>query len=232
MEPEIVDLQEMLCKMGAKVNGAGTNIITIQGVKKLKNGYTEVIPDRIEAGTYVILGALVGEKLRIENIIPKHIEKLISKMQEMGIDMEVGSDYIVLSESNNLNPVRIRTLGYPGFPTDLQQPITALLLQCNGECMLEETIYENRFKHIPYLNMMGANIEVNDRKIKINGPCKLEGANVEATDLRAGACLILAALKAEGESIITNVEYVLRGYENIIQKLLNVGAKISIEEIE
>lgn len=231
-EPEIVNVATFLNNMGAKIVGAGTSRITITGVKKLKNGYTEVIPDRIEAGTYVILGALVGEKLRIENIIPKHIEKLISKMQEMGIDMEVGSDYIVLSETNDLNPVRIRTLGYPGFPTDLQQPITALLLQCNGESILEETIYENRFKHIPYLNMMGANIEVNDRKIKINGPCRLKGTNVEATDLRAGACLIIAALKAEGESIITNVEYVLRGYENIIQKLLNVGAKISIEEIE
>ena len=145
--------------------------------------------------------------------------------------MEIGTDYIVVSETKDLKPVRIRTLGYPGFATDLQQPITPLLTQCNGESILEETIYENRFKHVPYLNTMGADIEIIDRKIKINGPSKLIGSKVEATDLRAGACLILAALKADGESVITNVEYVLRGYENIINKLTNVGAKVSIEEI-
>ena len=231
-EPEIVNVATFLNNMGAKIVGAGTSRITITGVDSLKKGFTEVIPDRIEAGTYVILGALKGDKLRIENIIPKHIEKLTSKMQEMGIEMEIGPDYIEVSETENLKPVRIRTLGYPGFATDLQQPITPLLTQCDGESILEETIYENRFKHVPYLNSLGCDIEIVDRKIKIKGPSKMKGTLVEATDLRAGACLILAALKAEGESIITNVEYVLRGYENIVEKLVNVGAKISIEEIK
>ena len=157
---------------------------------------------------------------------------LLSKLKEMGVEMEVGDDYVVVSKTDNLKPVRIKTLGYPGFPTDLQQPITPLLSQCCGESTLEETIYENRFQNIPYLNTMGTNIEIIDRKIKINGPTDLMGTKVEATDLRAGACLVLAALKAEGETVITNVEHVLRGYENIIDKLTQVGAKISIEEIK
>lgn len=231
-EPEIVNVATFLNNMGAKIIGAGTSKITINGVKKLGRGYTDVIPDRIEAGTYVIAGALVGKKLKIENIIPRHIEMLTSKLKEMGVDIEIGDDYIVVSAINELKPVKIKTLGYPGFATDLQQPITTLLTQCSGESILEETIYENRFKNIPYLNTMGANIEINDRKIKILGSTKLRGARVEATDLRAGACLILAALKADGESVITNVEHVLRGYENIIEKLTKVGAKIEIEEIK
>lgn len=231
-EPEIVTVATFLNNMGAKIKGAGTSKIVITGVKKLTKGYTEVIPDRIEAGTYVILGALVGKDLKIANLIPGHIEMLLSKMQEMGVKMEVGDDYVVVSATEGLKPVKIKTLGYPGFPTDLQQPITSLLTQCYGESIVEETIYEDRFKNIPYLNTMGSNIEIKERKIKIVGPTDLRGSKVEATDLRAGACLVLAALKAEGESIITNVEYVLRGYENIVEKLTNVGAKIAIEEIQ
>lgn len=231
-EPEIVNVATFLNNMGAKISGAGTSKITITGVKKLGKGFTEVIPDRIEAGTYVIAGALIGKKLKIDNVIPRHIEMLISKLKEMGTYIEVGDDYITVSATKELKPVKIKTLGYPGFATDLQQPITALLTQCSGESILEETIYENRFKNIPYLNTMGASIEINDRKIKILGPTDLKGSKVEATDLRAGACLVLAALKAEGESIITNVEHVLRGYENIIEKLTKVGAKIEIEEIK
>lgn len=231
-EPEIVNVATFLNNMGAKIRGAGTSKITITGVSRLGKGFTEVIPDRIEAGTYIILGSLVGKKLKIDNIIPNHLEMLISKLEEIGVELEVGEDYVITSNSGELKPIRIKTLGYPGFPTDLQQPITTLLTQCNGESILEETIYENRFKNIPFLNTMGSNIEIKERKIIINGPTALIGSNVEATDLRAGACLVLAALKAEGETIIRNIEYVLRGYENIVEKLTEVGAKISIEEIE
>jgi UDP-N-acetylglucosamine 1-carboxyvinyltransferase len=230
-EPEIVNVATFLNNMGANIKGAGTSKITITGVKKLTKGFTEVIPDRIEAGTYVILGALVGKKLRIENIIPRHIDMLLSKLKEMGVNMIVGDDYVEVSATKDIKPVRIKTLGYPGFPTDLQQPITPLLTQCLGESVLEETIYENRFKNIPYLNTMGSCISISERKIFVSGPSNLHGAKVEATDLRAGACLILAALKAEGVSVITNVEHVLRGYENIIEKLTNVGAIISIEDV-
>ena len=231
-EPEIVNVATFLNNIGAKISGAGTSRITIIGVDHLRGGYTEVIPDRIEAGTYLILGALVGKKLRIENIIPKHIEMLISKMEEMGVDIEVGDDYAVISKATKLKPVKIKTLGYPGFATDLQQPITPLLTKCNGVSQLEETIYENRFQNVPYLNDMGADIEIRDRKLFIKGPTKLKGTKVQATDLRAGACLVLAALAADGETVVTNVEYILRGYENIVEKLTKVGAKITLEEIE
>lgn len=231
-EPEIVNVATFLNNIGAKITGAGTSRITINGVKALTGGYAEVIPDRIEAGTYIILGAMTGKKLRIENIIPKHIEMLISKLEEMGVDIEVGEDYVVVSKTAKLKPVKIKTLGYPGFPTDLQQPITPLLTRCTGISQLEETIYENRFQNVVYLNKMGADIEIKDRKLIIEGPKKLKGAELQATDLRAGACLVIAALASEGTSIITNVEYILRGYENIIEKLRNVGAKISLEEIE
>ncbi|HPF82632.1 MAG TPA: UDP-N-acetylglucosamine 1-carboxyvinyltransferase [Bacilli bacterium] len=232
-EPEIVNVATFLNNMGAKIRGAGTSKITITGVEKLGKGFTEVIPDRIEAGTYIILGALVGKKLKIDNIITKHVEMLISKLEEMGVDMEVNDDYIIINATKDMKPVKIKTLGYPGFPTDLQQPVTALLTQCCGESQLEETIYENRFKNIPYLNTMGASITINNNnKIVVEGNTQLHGSKVEATDLRAGACLVLAALKADGETIITNVEYILRGYENIVEKLTNVGAKIYIEEIK
>ena len=229
-EPEVVNVATFLNGMGAKITGAGTSEIRIQGVNKLKGTYTEVIPDRIEAGTYVILGALVGDKLKVDNIIPEHIEMLTLKMKEMGVDMEIGSDYIITSETDKLKPVKIKTQGYPGFATDLQQPVTTLLTQCNGISVLEETIYENRFQNVPFLNKMGADIEINGKKININGKRKLVGTEVQATDLRAGACLILAALKAEGTTRITNVEHVLRGYENIIEKLKDVGADIKLIE--
>ena len=230
-EPEIANVATFLNNMGAKIRGAGTSKITISGVEKLGKCYTEVIPDRIEAGTYILAGALVGKNLKIDNIIPEHVETLISKLKEMGVKIEVGEDYAIVSKSDNLKPVNIKTLGYPGFATDLQQPITVLLTQCEGKSKLEETIYENRFQNIPYLNDMGSNIEINDRKITINGPTKLYGKTVKATDLRAGACLVLAGLLAEGETVVTDIEHVLRGYENIVEKLTEIGAKVTIEEI-
>lgn len=230
-EPEIVNVATFLNNMGAKITGAGTSEIRITGVEKLHGCFTEVIPDRIETGTYIIAGALLGDNLKIDNIIPEHVESLTLKLVEMGVNMDIGNNYIVINKCENPKPVNLKTLGYPGFPTDLQQPVTTLLTKCNGVSTLEETIYENRFQNVPYLNEMGADIDIIGKKIKIKGPTKLYGAKVTATDLRAGACLILAALAASGETIITDIEHVLRGYENLIEKLTNVGAKISLEEI-
>ena len=225
-EPEIVNVATFLNNMGAKITGAGTSEITIKGVNKLGDGFIEVIPDRIEAGTYVIAGALVGNKLKIENIIPDHIESLTSKLKEMKVPIEIYDDYVIVSKIDKMKKVTIKTLGYPGFPTDLQQPMTTLLIGCNGTSTLEETIYENRFQNVPFLNEMGADIIIDKRKIYINGPKQLHGKEVIATDLRAGACLVLAGLKANGTTIIKDVEHILRGYENIIEKLTNVGADI------
>ena len=230
-EPEIVSVATFLNNMGAKITGAGTSEIIIEGVDYLGSCFTEVIPDRIEAGTYLIAGALMGENLTIKNMIPDHISSLIYKLKEMGCKMEIGKDYITISKSSNLKPIDVKTLGYPGFPTDLQQPLTVILTQASGISTLEETIYENRFQNVPYLNKMGANIEIKDKKIIISGKTDLTGCQVEATDLRAGACMVLAALIAKGETIITEIKHVLRGYENIIEKLEKVGAKISLEEI-
>lgn len=230
-EPEIVNVATFLNNMGAKITGAGTSEIKIKGVESLHGCFTEVIPDRIETGTYLIAGALLGDNLKIDNIIPEHVESLTLKLKEMGVDIKIEKNSAIVNASKNLKPIKLRTLGYPGFPTDLQQPITTLLTQANGESYLEETIYENRFQNVPYLNMLGSDIEIIGKKIKIKGPTKLIGCEVVATDLRAGACLVLAGLKAEGITKITNIEHVLRGYENIIEKLSNVGAKITLEEI-
>ena len=225
-EPEIVNVATFLNNMGAKISGAGTSEIKIEGVSKLGDGFIEVIPDRIEAGTYVIAGALVGNKLKIENIIPDHIESLTSKLKEMNVPIEIYDDYLIVSKANKMKNVTVKTLGYPGFPTDLQQPMTTLLIGCDGKSILEETIYENRFQNVAFLNEMGADIIIDKRKIYINGPKELIGKEVVATDLRAGACLVLAGLKASGTTIIKDVEHILRGYENIIEKLTNVGADI------
>ena len=230
-EPEIVNVVTFLNNMGAKITGAGTSQIKITGVDYLKSAFVEVIPDRIEAGTYIIAGALMGDNLKVNNVIPEHIETLILKLQEMGVSIDIGDDYVIVSQTDELKAVSVKTLGYPGFPTDLQQPLTTLLTFCKGVSKLEETIYENRFKNVSYLNEMGANIKISGSKIKIYGPTTLLGKKVLATDLRAGACLVLAGLAAVGNTVITDVEHVLRGYENIIEKLQNVGAKIELEEI-
>ena len=227
-EPEIVNVATYLNQMGAKITGAGTSEIKIEGVEKLTSCFSEVIPDRIEAGTYVILGALVGKDLKIDNIIPEHIESLTSKLLEIGVPLTIDKSSITVSAPSIYNAVNVKTLGYPGFPTDLQQPLTTLLTKCSGMSCLTETIYENRFQNVKYLNKMGSNIEIDGDKIYINGPSELHGDEVVATDLRAGACLILAALSAKGTTTIDEVEHVLRGYENIVEKLSNVGAKIEL----
>lgn len=230
-EPEIVSVATFLNNMGANITGAGTSQIEIVGVTSLKGCFTEVIPDRIEAGTYLIAGALIGKDLTIENIIPEHLESLTNKLQDIGFQLKIGYDYITISKQDNMRAVKIKTLGYPGFPTDLQQIMTSLLTQCNGLSIVEETIYENRFNNVKYLNKMGAQIDIEGKKIFISGPTPLKASKVEATDLRAGACMVLAALIAEGTTTITSVEHILRGYENIVKKLKSVGAKIKLEDI-
>ncbi len=231
-EPEIVNVANFLNSMGAKITGAGTSKIKIIGVDSLKSGFAEVIPDRIEAGTYVIAGALIGENLTIKNIIPEHIENLILKLKEMNVPIQVNTTDIIVSKSDNLRPTNIRTAGYPGFPTDLQQPITVLLSLAKGVSTLEETIYEKRFQNVRYLNEMGADIkQLSDRIIKINGPTNYMGKTVVATDLRAGASMILAGLVAKKTTYIDKAEHILRGYENIEKKLKDVGADITINNL-
>ena len=230
-EPEIVNVATFLNNMGAKITGAGTSTIKIEGVEKLHGCFHEVIPDRIEAGTYIIIGALCGSRLKIDNIIPEHVDSLLSKLQEIGVDLEIGSDYVIVSKEKITKPTNIKTSVYPGFPTDLQQPFTVLLTQCSGKSQVEETIWENRFMHIAYLNQLGADITIKNQTATIIGPTKLKGTSVVATDLRAGAAMVAAALIAEGKTTITNVEHILRGYENIVSKLKDVGAKIESKEI-
>ncbi len=230
-EPEIVNVATFLNNMGAKITGAGTSRIKIIGVTKLKGCFHEVIPDRIEAGTYIIAGALMGNYLKIDNIIPEHLEALTSKLSEMKVELEIGDDYLIVNRPDKYKPVNIQTQVFPGFPTDLQQPFMVLTTKCSGKSVIEETIYENRFMHVPYLNKMGANIVISGNKAIIKGPTELMGTEVEATDLRAGASLVIAALMASGTTIIYNIEHILRGYENIVEKLNDVGAKIEIKEI-
>ncbi len=228
-EPEIVNVATFLNNMGAKIKGAGTNIITITGVDYLHKSFHEVIPDRIEAGTYVIIGALLGENLTIKNLIPSHIESLTSKLIEAGVDMNIEEDKITILKTNKYKAISIKTLPYPGFPTDLQQPLIPFLTQCHGISTVEETIWENRFQNIYDTNRMGANIIVKDNKIaKVKGVTPLIGKNVTATDLRGGASMLICGLIAEGTTTIDNIKYILRGYDDICGKLTKVGAKIEL----
>ncbi len=230
-EPEIVNVATFLNNMGAKITGAGTSTIKIEGVDYLGKCFHEVIPDRIEAGTYIIIGALCGNPLKIDNIIPEHVDALLSKLEEIGVDMQVGADYVIVTRSEKYKPTNIKTAVYPGFATDLQQPFTVLLTQSTGKSKVTETIWENRFMHIPHLNELGADIVVKNQTATIMGATELKGTTVVATDLRAGAAMVAAGLKAEGKTTITNVEHILRGYEHIVEKLTDVGAKIEIKEI-
>ncbi|MBE6157657.1 MAG: UDP-N-acetylglucosamine 1-carboxyvinyltransferase [Firmicutes bacterium] len=230
-EPEIVNVATFLNNMGAKITGAGTPTIKIEGVDHLGKCFHEVIPDRIEAGSYIIMGALCGNNLKIDNIIPEHIESLLSKLEEVGVKLDVGQDYVIVSKPEKYKPTTITTAVYPGFPTDLQQPFTILLTQAEGKSKVIETIWENRFMHIPYLNNLGADITVKNQTATIMGATPLKGTEVVATDLRAGAAMVAAGLLASGKTKITNVEHILRGYEQIVEKLTEVGAKITIKEI-
>ena len=225
-EPEIIDLSSMLNKMGAKIHGAGTSEITIDGVNRLKGCIHDVIPDRIEAGTYLILAAAAGENVLIKNVIPQHIDALLSKLEDIGIDFEVNIDSIMVNSRKNINHVNVKTQTFPGFATDLQQPLTALLTMANGSSHIIETIYPQRFRHCSELNKMGANITVGKTDCVINGPTKLKGTDVTATDLRCGASLIIAGLIAEGTTTIHDAYHIFRGYDSIVYKLKKLGADI------
>ena len=229
-EPEIVNVATLLNNMGAKITGAGTSEITIKGVKKLGAAVVDVIPDRIEAGTYLIMGALLGEKLKINGIIEDHLDALIVKLKESGVNLEIESNNITVSKPEKLKAVNIKTLVFPGFPTDLGQPMCTLLTQAEGVSVFEETIYENRMGHIKHLQNMGANITVNDRTALIVGSTRLNGNSVKATDLRAGAAMVIAGLIADGTTTISDIDHILRGYESIVEKLQKVGADIKIIE--
>lgn len=229
-EPEIIDLASMLNKMGANVKGAGTSMITIDGVDQLVGTVHEIIPDRIVAGTYLIIAAAMAEKMTIENIIPHHLEALISKLQEMGVRMEIGLDAITVYGGNDLQAIDVQTRPYPGFATDLQQPLTTLLTMVHGQSSIWDTIYGERFKHCIELQRMGANIQVNQSRASINGPTKLFGDTVTATDLRAGASLVIAGLVAQGITTIREVYHIDRGYEKIDENLRALGARIWREE--
>lgn len=231
-EPEIIDVCTLLNNMGAKIRGAGTDVIRIEGVDQLHGCRHTVIPDRIEAGTYLAAAAAVGENVRINNVIVEHIEGLVAKMDEMGVDMEIGEDSILVRKSDNLKMVHIKTLPYPGFATDLQQPLTPLLLKAQGDGTIVDSIYPKRINHIPELRRMGASIKVESDTIFLNGPNELTGVEVTASDLRAGACLVIAGLMAKGTTTITGVDNILRGYDGIVDKLTELGADIQMIEGE
>ena len=231
-EPEIIDLVNLLNSMGAKIKGAGTEEIRIQGVEKLSGTRHAIIPDRIEAGTYIALAAAAGEEVKIENIIPYHLEALILKLREMKVDIEVGTDYVIVRGNKEMIAADFKTSIYPGLATDLQQPLVTLLTQAGGLGMVTDTIYSDRFKNCYELNKMGANIKVQANSAIIQGASKLHGARVKATDLRAGASLVIAALVADGITEISNIYHIDRGYSNIEQKLTALGAKIWREDVE
>lgn len=231
-EPEIIDVATLLNNMGAKVRGAGTDVIRIEGVETLHGCRHFMIPDRIEAGTYLALAAAVGNGIKVKNVIFEHLESFIAKLQEIGVHMKISEDEIEVYPSKELKPANIMTYPYPGFATDLQQPLTALLLMTTGTSEIIDTIYAKRVNHVPELARMGADITVEGNMIIVNGPNKLHGTEVVASDLRAGACLVIAGLLAEETTTIYNVDYILRGYDHIIEKLTALGASIEmIEEV-
>lgn len=229
-EPEIIDVATLLNKMGAKVRGAGTNVITIDGVDNLMGCFHEIIPDRIEAGTFIVIAAACAKKMRINNVIPQHLESLLSKLDEMGVNMHVGIDYVEVEESKDLKGTDVTTKPYPGFATDLQQPLTVLMTQAKGESKVEDTIYPERFKHCYELTKMGANIEVRNGEADIEGPTPLGGTEVVATDLRCGAAMVVAGLIADGVTTISDIYHIDRGYSELDKKLTALGANIWRED--
>lgn len=230
-EPEIIDVATLLTNMGAKIKGVGTDVIRIEGVSSLSGCRHTIIPDRIEAGTYAILAAAQGREVLIDNVIPQHLESLLAKLREMGVTIEESDEQLLVVTNKPLQSVDIKTLVYPGFPTDLQQPFTTLLTRAEGTGIVTDTIYSARLKHIDELRRMSANIKVEGGSAIISGPTRLEGAKVKASDLRAGASLIIAGLMAEGITEITGLEHVDRGYENVLEKLTNLGAKVWREDM-
>ena len=232
-EPEIVDLASFLSKMGAKIKGAGTSTIVIEGVEKLTGTRHTIIPDRIEAASYMIAAAMTKGNVTINNVIGSHIRPVIAKLIEMGANVEEleDEDIIKVSVDSKLKPTNIQTLPYPGFPTDAQAQFMALMTICDGESKIQETVFENRFMHVEQLNKMGAAIATSGNRATIVGVDKLHGADVKATDLRAGAALVIAALVAEGETRISDIYHIDRGYSDLVEKFTKLGANIKRVEI-
>lgn len=231
MEPEIVDLANFLRKMGAKVVGAGTSTIRINGVKELKGCTHQIIPDRIEAGTFMVAAAMTEGDIKIENVIVSHIKPVIAKLEEAGAQVIEEDDSLRVIGNSIKRPINIKTLPYPGFPTDMQAQFMAFTTTLNGKSTVKETVFENRFMHADELVKMGADINTKDREARVVGPSQLKGAKVNATDLRAGAALILAGLMAEGETEIGEIYHIDRGYEDIEEKFRKLGANIERVEI-
>lgn len=230
-EPEIIDVATLLTNMGAKIKGVGTDVIRIEGVPSLHGCRHTIIPDRIEAGTYAIAAAAMGKEVVIDNVIPQHMESLIAKLREMNVHIDSKDDQLYVFRNAPLNSVDIKTLVYPGFPTDLQQPLTTLLTQAGHSGVIIDTIYSARLKHIDELRRMNAEIKVEGGSVIVSGPTRLEGAKVKASDLRAGAALVIAGLLANGVTEITGLEHIDRGYENLTDKLTSLGAAIWREEM-
>ncbi|MER2072318.1 MAG: UDP-N-acetylglucosamine 1-carboxyvinyltransferase [Psychrobacillus sp.] len=234
-EPEIIDVATLLSNMGANIKGAGTNVIRIDGVEELHGTKHTIIPDRIEAGTFMIMAAVAGDGVTIDNVIPFHVEALTAKLREMGVKVEEYEEKIVIPKVEEMLPVDVKTLVYPGFPTDLQQPFSVLMTQATGTSVITDTIYSARFKQIDELRRMNANGRVDGRTAIITGPVNLEAATVRASDLRAGAALVLAGLIADGETEIQDIFHIERGYSSLVDKLQGLGAdirRVEIKEIE
>ena len=226
MEPEIVDLQNFLNKMGAKITGAGTNIIKIEGVNNLTDVSYNIMPDRIEVGTFLAATAITGGEILLKKVEIKHIAPVIDKLEEMGCKIKLNNNEIELKAPKRLRSIDIKTMPYPGFPTDMQAIIGACLTIANGTSIITENIFENRFKYLTELQKMGAKVKIEGKTAIIKGTRKLYGTKVISTDLRGGASLVLASIAAKGTSKVDNIEYILRGYENLDEKLNNLGAKI------
>lgn len=226
MEPEIVDLANYLNKMGADIKGAGTSTIKIKGVEKLGGTEHSIIPDRIEAGTYMVAAAITKGDVVVENVIADHVKPIIAKLREIGVTVEENGDSIRVKGTEHIKAVDIKTLPYPGFPTDMQSQFMALMSVAEGTSIIIETVFENRFMHVDELKRMGADIKIDGRSAIIQGTNKLMGAPVKATDLRAGAALVLTGLIAEGTTEISNIYHIDRGYTHIEEKLSKIGAKI------
>lgn len=226
LEPEVVDLANFINSMGGKIIGAGGNVIIIKGVKKLQGSHYTAISDRIEAGTYMVAAAATGGEVIIKNVIPEHVKAISAKLVESGAEVFEDNDEITVKRQEKVKPLYIKTLPYPGFPTDMQAQFMAYLSCANGSSVITESVFENRFMHVPELSRMGAKIKAEGRTAIIQGVTELSGTRVKATDLRAGAALLIGALMANGMTIISNSEHIDRGYENIVDKLNSLGADI------
>ncbi|MFI3313942.1 MAG: UDP-N-acetylglucosamine 1-carboxyvinyltransferase, partial [Eubacteriales bacterium] len=225
-EPHIVDLANFLNAMGAKISGAGTDVIKVRGVKRLGGGFYSIIPDQIEAGTYMALVAATGGNVLVENVIPKHMDCITAKLREMGVKVTEYDDSIRVERSGKLRRANVKTMPYPGFPTDMQPQITVCLALAKGTSIVTEGIYNNRFRYTMELARMGASIQVNSEIAVVDGVEEFHGCSVKACDLRAGAAMVIAGLVAQGKTVVEDVHFIERGYECLVEKLRGIGATI------